>query len=349
MEKNSGVKILFVDGTKGFSPDRLKNKPCGGIITSMTLIPRYLMNQGYDVYVLSTDYKLKVTVNGIKYIKSVSDVEPDIVVFNRNIISNAMCEFYRESKKVWWLHDIVDYRYLDDDGFKKADRVVALSGYCASSYSDFYGAKKGSYTIIPNGVDETIYYPPTKKRNKNLYIVASAPIKGLAPLPYTIHNLKRANPDVEVRIYSSQKLHDMENTAKMESQLATLKEAGATICDPISQRDLADVMREAWALLMPNQYPEICSNLLLQALACGTPTVTVPIGSQPEYIIHEKNGLCTSTFPHDQYWWFKDFALQTMRLSADEKLHEKICKNAPKNIPTWSEIGDKWLKMLRRL
>ena len=57
---------------------------------------------------------------------------------------------YKSAKKVWWLHDIVDYRYLEDDGFKSVDEIVALSGYSVSSYSDFYGIPSSRFTVIGN-------------------------------------------------------------------------------------------------------------------------------------------------------------------------------------------------------
>ena len=46
------MKILFIDGTSGFSPTRLDSRPTGGILTSLTLIPRYLASKGFDVTVI---------------------------------------------------------------------------------------------------------------------------------------------------------------------------------------------------------------------------------------------------------------------------------------------------------
>jgi hypothetical protein len=55
--ENTMKKLLFIDGTEGFFPQRLSNLQCGGIITSLTLIPQILVKRGFDVYVLSGHLK----------------------------------------------------------------------------------------------------------------------------------------------------------------------------------------------------------------------------------------------------------------------------------------------------
>ena len=75
------MKIRFLDGTKGFYPNRLNEKPTGGILTSLTHIPRLLVKAGHDVSIASL-HKVNETVEGVKYIgdlieKNVWDVISD--------------------------------------------------------------------------------------------------------------------------------------------------------------------------------------------------------------------------------------------------------------------------------
>ncbi|WP_230691188.1 hypothetical protein, partial [Streptococcus pneumoniae] len=74
------------------------------------------------------------------------------------------------------------------------------------SYSDFYDIPKSKFTIIPNGVDKKVFYRGYEK-DKNLFLVVSAPVKGHYPLEFTYLNLKRHNPNIDFRVYSSQSLH----------------------------------------------------------------------------------------------------------------------------------------------
>ena len=340
------MKILFLDGTRGFTPTRLKEKPTGGIATSLTLLPRYLAQKGLDVSVMHQNNKGEV-IEGVKYVQPpISNNCWDVVVFNRNLLNHSLVKGFESSRKIWWLHDIVDPDYLPDGSYRSMDDVVALSRYNQRSYADYYDIPITKFHIIPNGVDKTVFYPGTGKRDRNTYICASAPIKGLGALKFMLHNMRRHNPSFKLNMYVSQRLHDLENSSLQNSLLDELKALGADVREPIPQHDLAEEMRHAWALCMPNTYPENCSNIALQARACGLPVVSVPIGSMPEQVSHRVNGLLTETIPSDLHWHHKDFAVQCMNLYDEAGLQETLSANAPLGIHDWSSIGDRWFKLL---
>lgn len=343
------MKILFVDGTKGYSPTRLGNKPTGGIATSLTIIPRFLASKGHEVWVKSLHDKDEV-VAGVNFLSRLAPAPPaDIVVLNRNMpTAGTMAQIKANgSVVIWWLHDIVDYRYLADGSFKAIDNIVALSRYCADTYSDFYDIPGEKFTIIPNGVDSAVFHAgPYVDRDPNLFVFASAPVKGFKALGFVIHNLKRILPSLDFRIYSSQRLHDLQDGPTVDEWKAAMTALGAKVFLPIPQKDLADVLRRAWCLLMPNEYPEICSNLLLQAQACGCPVITSPIGSAPEWITHGETGILTKWLPHDKFMWWADFAKQVMRLVADKDLRGRISERSIKIPLTWEQVGGMWEEYL---
>ena len=340
------MKVLFVDGTAAYHPQRLSTLPSGGIVTSLTIIPRYLASRGHEVYVVSVCEE-ELHIGGVWYTRDRAKMaNPDVVVFNRNTITNELVSCFPNARIVLWLHDIVDPRYFDDNGFEKAHLYVALSRYCKESYEDFYGLPAGKFVIIPNGVDPKVFYKNGRKRNKNLWVTASAPIKGFAPIDYWFYNMKRHNPNLELRMYCSNKLHDLEEDKKTIEMLNKLKDRGVKILDPIPQHELADVFREAYCLLMPNSYPEICSNVLLQAQACGLPVIATNLGSADEFIEHDYSGLLTTTAPHDHFWWWKEFVSLSVRLYLNEEQHKQISRHAPLGVSTWDYIGGRWNEML---
>ena len=155
------MKILFVDGTRGFAPSRLGEKATGGISTSLTLIPRLLAAKGHECYIKSIHDKDE-TVGGVRYLAMATpSPSVDFVVFNRNMVEDQFLAQARAASKsiVWWLHDIVDPTYLRDGSFHTIENIVSLSSYCTKTYSDFYGLAESKFTEIQNGVDETIFYP----------------------------------------------------------------------------------------------------------------------------------------------------------------------------------------------
>lgn len=340
------TKILFLDGTRGFTPNGLNERPTGGICTSLSLIPQYLTKMGCECYVKSVHDKDE-TVNGVHYLgyNTPAPNDLDLAVFNRNSFNHQAITtmMVRNVKVIWWLHDIVDHRYLADSAYQRIAHIVSLGDYCTESYSEFYNISKDKFHIISNGIDPKVWYPGKyEKRDPNLYIYASAPVKGYSSCSFAFNNLKRCNPKVRLVIYGSQSLHGLENTESYIRWLESMKQMGAEVGKPIPHKELADVFRKAWCLMMPNDYPEMCSNLILQARACGLPIVSSRVGGGKEWIEHEKTGLLTKYFPHDKFLFWFDFTRNIMRLATDKGLHKMLSLNAPVGIPTWKEVSKQW-------
>lgn len=345
------ARIVFTDQTPGHNPHTRKDKPTGGILNSLTLIPEYLVKQGHEVYVSST-YNKSETVNGVHYTVENEQIPKwDVIVFNRNVLPKDFILYSKEigAKVLWWLHDIVQIDYLKDDAFKYVDKVIALSGYCRDTYSTFYDIPKEHFAVIPNGVDKSLFYPGTN-RNPNLIITAGALTKGYMPIPAVYDNLKRISPDIDFRVYSSQKLHGLNNDKKQQEYLNAMDKAGAHIYQPVSQEVLAALLRQAHCFLMPNSYPEICSNLLLQAQASGCPIITSDIGSAPEFIQHGKTGLMTTKYkPHDMFSWIVEYTNLVMDCFLNKDLHKTISENSPKDVLSWGQVGEAWNEEINKL
>lgn len=339
------MKILFVCNTPNHDPLQRITRPTGGILNSLTLIPEYLASKGHEVYVNST-YEKDETVNGVHYVKSGKAIGKwDITVFNRNILPKDFILYSKEigAKVVWWLHDIVQITYLKDDAFKHVDHVIALSQYCKKTYTDFYDLKPDRVSVIPNGVDSKLFYPGTAARNPEMVMTASALVKGFLPIPTVYDNLKRHKPDIDFRIYSSQQLHGLNNSREQQAFLDNMDKQGAHVYHPVSQEVLGHLLRQASCLLMPNSYPEICSNLLLQAQACGCPVVTSDIGSAPEFIENRVTGLYTTKYkPHDLFSWIVEYTNLVLDAVLDKGFNQKLVESAPRDVKTWEQIGEMW-------
>ncbi len=347
------MRILFVCGTSNHDPHQRATRPTGGILNSLTLIPEYLASIGHEVYVNST-YDKDEDVNGVHYVKAGKEIGKwDVVVFNRNVLPKEFILYSKGigAKIVWWLHDIVQLAYLQDDAFKLVDKVIALSDYCKRTYTDFYDIDPNKVEVIPNGVDKKLFYPgDSEKRNRNMVMMASALVKGYLPIPTVYDNLKRHNYDIDFRIYSSQQLHGFSNSPAQQGFLDRMEKEGAHVYHPVSQEVLASLLRQAYCFLMPNSYPEICSNLLLQAKASGCPVVTSDIGSAPEFIENRIDGVYTTKYkPHDLNSWIVEYTNLVLDVYLDKEFHKKLVENAPKNVLSWEQVGEAWNAALNKL
>lgn len=348
------MRVLFADATVGFSPYRKDKAACGGILTSLTVIPKYLASKGFDVVVKSA-FETRCTIDGVEYIPSKDEEKLkkwDVLVVNRNGINNGLVEYSHSmgAKVVWWLHDIVDMRYLSDGAYRKVDKIVALSQYCKDSYCRFYDIPLDKFEVIPNGVDRKVFYPGDyTKRKRYKMILASALIKGVDPVMDVWNNARRQFRDAELVIYSSQGLHDLKNNKVQSKFLTDMEKEGARVIPPIPQSILADKMRESGILLMPNSYPEICSNLLLQAQSCGLPVVASNIGSVGEFIENGKTGVLSECYPHDMWLWIKLYVEAVMKLLKDDVKHKHISEMSPHGAQDWKEIGELWFECISKL
>ncbi len=341
-----GIRILFVDATGNHNPHEVNNRPTGGILTSLTHIPRVLARKGHDVYVYS-DYGKREDVDGVHYIPDNADIPKwDVAICNRNVLPNDFVTYSKKigAKLIWWLHDIVQLTYLPDATYKEVDKIVALSEYCKTTYSDFYSLSANKFTVIPNGVDPELFSPGDySQRDPNLWIMASAPVKGMLPVPALYDNLKRHNPNLDFRVFSNQSLHGSKNLPEHDSFLNQMLKRGATVQAPVPPKHLAELLKKAWCLVLPNSYPEICSNLLLQARAAGCPVLTSDIGANPEFIQNNVTGVMTTKFkPHDLHAWVIEFVRQGLRLQLDKEYHRAISTQAPKGVMTWEQVGEAW-------
>jgi len=348
------MRLVFIDSTPGFSPDRKNTKATGGILNSLTIIPQYMASKGHEVWVASSYPKIETT-NGVHYhpIEKRLDIPKwDVTILNRNGVTSPLVSYSHEigAKVVWWLHDIVDFRYLGDSSYKHVDKIIALSEYCKQSYASFYTIPEYKFVIIPNGVDKKLFYPGKyEDRVKHRLMMASALIKGFTPIYDTWTNMKRKFLSPTFTIYSSQNLHGLEDSKIQKAFLNEMESLDVSVQQPIPPHILADKMREAWILLMPNSYPEICSNLTLQAQACGLPVVSSNIGSAPEFIKQGQTGIITPQSPHDLFWWVKEYVGSVIKLCEDDKLHKHISDNAPKEVLSWDQVGEAWDENLQKL
>jgi glycosyltransferase involved in cell wall biosynthesis len=310
-----------------------------------------LASKGHEVYVFS-EYGRNEVVDGVHYVEPNASIPKwDVAVFNRNVLPNDFVRYSQSigAKNIWWLHDIVQLTYLPDATYKTVDKIVALSNYCKTTYSDFYSIPEDKFVVIPNGVDDKLWFKgPYEDRDPRLWVMASAPVKGMLPVANLYDNLKRHVPTLDFRIYSNQSLHGRPNLPEHDSFLRHMADKGARIQAPIPPKMLAELLRKAWCFVLPNSYPEICSNLLLQAQASGCPVLTSDIGANPEFIKNGETGVMTTKFkPHDLHAWVTEFTRLGLKVLLDGEGHKKISEQSSQEVKTWEQVGEAWNAILQ--
>lgn len=350
------MRICFLDrSTKLETVNDLETRARGGMVTSLFKVSDYLSQQGHKVSVIS-DIKVQgTTKKGVLWWDCGDGRNPwyeqrepfDFLVCNRGVGGFDI----QAKHRILWTHDLPHAGQIPEPKNIKAFSVVFMSEYAERIWRYYY-RDIGKSFYIPNGVDKSIFYP--RQKDLGYLIYASAPNRGLKRLPLIFDSIQaRVKRPVYMRAYSNlAKLHPNEVDEKddLSETYNAVKESKVKLCDPIPQSSLAEELGRAGLMILPSAYPEICSNVILQSLASGTPIITTGnLGSAGEWI-SRGNGALTEWQPHDYMAYTLNVVRESVRILENEKLHRKLIENATNTrIHDWSEIGQLWEKMLHRI
>jgi len=345
------MKICFLDfSTKLGSINDLVVKPRGGMINSLFEVPDYLAKRGHDVWVLSDIKEQGCTRAGVKWINQYSYQDFDFLVINRG--AGYGYNDIKAKHRILWTHDLPHSGFIPDPQIMKAFKAtVFMSRYAEKVWRTFYKTIGKSF-LIPNGVDKE-FYPREKDLNKIIYFCH--PNRGLKRLNLIIDCINnRLGREIRLDAYSGGGMYPRESEMPAYGETWELdyqQTGNLYLHEPIPKHELVEEVGKAGLFIMPTNFPEICSNSVLQALKSGTPVVsTGGIGATPEWVKHKKNGMLTTYTPNDYMVHSVEIIRHSLYILENEKRHRKMIQNAAKTkIHSWSEIGEKWERMLKRL
>lgn len=357
------MKLLFIDNsTQLQTVDDLERRPRGGMVSSLFILTDGLASRGHDVTVWATIDKPGSTKAGARWQGHEElgldqlrrDPPYDFLVCNRGVHDGY--GFIQAKHRILWTHDLPHNGFIPEPWTIRAySATVFMSKYAERVWRCFYRDIGKSFTI-PNGVDKTRFYPREKDRNYLIY--ASAPNRGLKRVPLIFDAIRsRTRQGLYMRAYSNLALmHPNEVAGEVngdgwETSYKAIRESDVELHDPVPQAQLAEELGRAGLMLLPTDYPEICSNVVLQALASGTPVVTTgKLGSVSEWVRHGKNGALTEWLPVDYMVYHQEMVRNAVAIISDDKKHRKMMQAAANTkLWTWDEVIDAWEKMFRKL
>ena len=324
------------------------------MISSLFRVTDVLAGRGHELVVLSDIAEPGTTAAGVHWVHEPPAGRFDALVLNRGVGDGY--PLIEARRRVLWTHDLPHAGFVPDKRTLRAiDQVVFMSRYAEAVWRCFY-PDIGRSLCIPNGVDRDIFKPDPSKDLKYL-IYASAPNRGLKRLPLIFDALKAKLPgrDLKLRAYSDlARLHPNEVRDEQQDGFALDYQAceavGIERLEPVPQPALGRELGRAGLMLLPTDYPEICSNIVLQSLACGTPIVTTGgIGSATEWIRHGVNGWLTRYQPVDYMVHSVEMIRAAEAILGDAARQQRMIKAAARTpLLSWEEVGKRWERLLNR-
>lgn len=342
------MRLLFIDTTTQLqSVSDLSRRARGGMVSSLFAVTDYLSARGHDVSVLSDIASAGMTAAGTKWVHETWG-RYDVLVANRGIDEGF--DHIRAGARVLWTHDLPHNGFIPfPERMRAFTCTVFMSRYAERVWRCFY-RDIGRSALIPNGVDRKLFRP--REKDLDTMIFASAPNRGLDKLPLILDAIRsRVGRPVRLLAYSNlAALHPNEVGNGDNYDYKAVRESDVELHDPIPQADLAGKLGQAGLMILPSAYPEICSNIVLQSLASGTPIITTGgLGATPEWVKHRRNGMLTQFQPADYMVHVVEIVRNAVEVLEHRRLHERLIRGASRtNVPTWQEIGLAWEKLLRR-
>lgn len=188
-----------------------------------------------------------------------------------------------------------------------ADAITVVSNALKQKIIDIYNIEEKKISIIPNGVDETLFHPMNKKecqlslgletnKKRLLFVGQLHPVKNIKTLLKALSIIKN---DGELNFETL-----IIGTGPLESELKSLAtELLLTSTEVVfkgqqSHSDIATFFGAADLLCLPS-IREGRPNVIIEALATGLPVVASNVGGIPE-MVNEKNGILVSPSDHKQ-------------------------------------------------
>lgn len=176
-------------------------------------------------------------------------------------------------------------RALQGFVLRRADAVVALSSREADVLAARFGASRGKFTVIPNGLDLSLYGPgvPSAPQPAGLRILAVGQLvdyKGHRYLFEALALLREELPDARLTLVT----HQPTLRPELERLCVSLGIADRVSYEgPYSTPELADRYRACDLLVQPS-LAECFPVTVLEAMACGVPVVATDVGGVAEEV-----------------------------------------------------------------
>ena len=235
-------------------------------------------------------------------------------------------------------------RTLEHEALQRADYISCVSQASANELLAA-GIKSDKIGVFANGVDASIFYPAPGPPLPGRYALAVgrlSPGKGLEDLLVSVEFVIRHYPQLRCLIAGEGPLR---SKLKAEIDRRGLG-ANITLVGQISDRtELAALYRGAALYIHPSHY-EGLPTALLEAMACGCPSIATDVGSVSSVLHNNLNGLLVEPRQPTQ------LAAAMLRMLDRPELADRLGHQAASTVAaqyTWSTLGQKYLDCYQAL
>lgn len=235
-----------------------------------------------------------------------------------------------------WLHGRLA-RFLEKRPLQYAKACIAVSEGLRDLVAKLYPAQARLVEVVFNGVDQPSFSGQVVDQHKVLFVGRLDPVKGIEVL---LEAARYFDPGLELDVIGEgpdyHKLKEQIRQNGLEQKVHLLGAKPRT--------EVLEAMKNALALVLPS-WMESQGVVLLEAAACGRPSVCSELPGTRNVVLHEYNGL---RFPAGDA---KALANAVNQLHAHPELADTYGLNGKKHVLehfSWSSVLAQTLQLYRK-
>jgi len=218
-------------------------------------------------------------------------------------------------------------RYIIKIAFGVADSIGTTSNHVINDIeNNLVKINRKKVFFLNTAIDVSSFKPLHKENLDNVLLTVCAvyPIKGIENIIESIPFVKDQIPDVKLKVVGN--YFDKKYLLRLKEQIHKLRcEDSVEFVGPIPHTDLVNWYNSAKIFILTSK-TETLPTVIQEAMACGKPVISTPVGSVPEIITDGINGFILSENKP------KILAKKIIFLLKDNIVREKIGLAARKTI-----------------
>ena len=309
------------------------NHLLGGLFASKTALATLLKEENFDI--IHIHGRLAATIVSILR-DSIRKNRRTPLIYTLHDLSPW---YWKCRSKIEHLIRKLAYTNMELRVCNKVNHIIATTNTLKNELVAF-GIPSTKITVIPNGVDTTLFKPSPKPYVKNYFLFVGQLVerKGVDLLLYS---LTKVSTNIKCLIVGDGPQYNY------LSQLAKKLKLGKRVkfLGSVSLQLLITLYQHARFLVLPSLV-EPFGITLLEAMACGCPVIATRIGGVPEIVKNGYNGFLVN--PYD----IEDLSEKIELLANHDEIRQKMALNARKFVErnySWSAIALKVNKLYHKV
>ncbi len=292
------ARIVLADDGIVFDGDTPKERPLGGVESSIVNLTRTLAARGHEVMVRNMCREARI-IDGVDWAPLAHGLPETADLYIANRGDKLIARMPGAKRTVFWIHNparyLLKWRYLSKL-WRHKPVIVFIGDYHATTYPAW--APGGQRVVIPYGIaSEFVGLPARAAPAIPRAIFTSNPLRSLDwLLDLWAQAIRPQVPQAELHLFAGAATYGSVGDAKAAEMAAILAKArrladqGIVVRDPVAKPLLIGEFQQARVMLYKGDLNETFCLAVGEAQAAGVPAVVGRFGSVVERVIDGETG-----------------------------------------------------------